>query len=61
MGVMSVNGHICRADAQLPWQLSGRKRTSQFDIAAAANDPKRTFSALLDHLVGGGEQRLWDG
>jgi hypothetical protein len=33
----------CRAAQQQPRQLSGVKRTSQLDRAAAANDPKRTW------------------
>ena len=32
----------CRAGRRQPRQLLGVKRTSQFDRAAAANDPQRT-------------------
>jgi hypothetical protein len=34
--------HSGRASRQQPRQLSGVKRTSQFDRAVAANDPERT-------------------
>jgi hypothetical protein len=38
--------------------LSGVKRTSRSESAAAAYDPKRTCSASFDQLVGTGEDRL---
>ena len=45
------------AGRRKPRQLSGVKRTSKFKSVTSAFDPKRTFGALFDHLIGG-EQTL---
>jgi len=45
---MALSG---RAGRRQPRQLSGAKRTLQFDRSAAANDPKRTFIVTSGILV----------
>jgi hypothetical protein len=61
--------HVTCRNAAI-WSRLGGKRTSRRHRWSVENDPKETLrvanyiglrKVLLDHLVGGREQRLWDG